>query len=244
MKGLRFALSILTTIPVGKLDGIDEKLWQASVSFYPLCGYLIAFVSVLPVMLISKIFFVPAIIQAIAIVISLTLYTGGIHLDGFADCCDALLCSASRGKRLQILHDSRVGTFGTVGLILLLVSKISAITVLVSYREYFAIFSMIVLARFFIVVLAKYGQYFQYEAGMGKEIIGRISYTTLLTALAFTMPCLVFRINILIISVLLFFAVLFLSKRSKDKLGGISGDILGAGCELCETLGLVLLTLG
>ena len=53
--------------------------------------------------------------------------TGGLHLDGWADCCDALFVPASRERRLEILHDPRLGSFGGVGLILLLLVKVAAI---------------------------------------------------------------------------------------------------------------------
>ncbi len=53
--------------------------------------------------------------------------TGGLHLDGWADCCDALMVPASPARRLEIMKDSRIGTFGAAGLILMIGTKAAAL---------------------------------------------------------------------------------------------------------------------
>ncbi len=244
MKSLRFAISILTTIPVGHIENIDRKVWLKSVYFSPLCGYFIASLSVLPLIAVTKTFYIPDIIQAIIIVASLFLFTGGLHLDGLADACDSFLCTTHRDRRVEIMIDSRIGTFGAAGLVLLITAKIAAVFILVSVKNYFAIFAIIVLARFLMIVLIKFGHYFPYNVGgMGQDIIGKISYTTLTTTLIYTAPCFIFSRDIFITAIILLAMVLFLNKRSNDKIGGISGDVLGASCELSEALGFVLLTI-
>ena len=243
MKNLRFAISILTTIPAGHIENIDNKTWLKSVYFFPLCGYLIATFSLLPLIAATKIFYIPDIIQAIVIVVSLFLFTGGLHLDGLADICDSFLCTTHADRRVEIMFDSRIGAFGTVGLIFLITAKIAAVFVLVSYKDFFAIFAVVVLARFLMIVLIKFGRYFPYDIGMGKDIIGKIPYTTLIVTLIYTAPCFIFRKDIFITAIILLSMVLFLNKRANDKVGGISGDVLGASCELSEALGFVLLTI-
>lgn len=243
MKSLRFALSLLTTVPSGFKDKPDEKIWLNSVYFFPLCGYILAVFCVVPFFALSEIFYISDIIEAIGITTLLFLLTGGLHLDGFADSCDALLCSASPERRIEILHDSRLGAFASIGLILLLSTKISALFVLVREKEYLGIFCMIVIARFMMIVLIKIGRFYKFEKGMGREIIGRISWWTLLVTFLYSAPCIFISLKISIISAILLVIIFYLNYRVKSKLGGISGDILGASVELCETLGLVLLTI-
>lgn len=243
MKNLRFAISILTTIPVGHIKNIDNRVWLKSVYFFPLCGYLIATLSLFPLITIAKIFYIPDIIQAVIIAILLFFLTGGIHLDGLADICDSFLCTAHRDKRIEIMHDSRIGTFGAAGLIFLIIAKTASLFILVSEKDYFSIFAVIVLARFFMIVLIKFGHYFPYDKGMGRDIIGKIPYSTLVITLIYVAPCFIFRKDIFITAIILLITVLFMNKRANDKIGGISGDVLGASCELCEALGFVLLTI-
>ncbi|MEI6054949.1 MAG: adenosylcobinamide-GDP ribazoletransferase [Lentisphaerota bacterium] len=243
MKSFRFALSLLTTIPSGFKEIPDEKTWFRSVYFFPLCGYILAVFCVVPFYALSEIFYIHDIIEAIGIATFLFLLTGGLHLDGFADSCDALMCSTSPERRIEILHDSRLGAFATIGLILLLSAKISALFILVREKEYLGIFCMIVIARFIMIVLIKIGRFYKFDKGMGREIIGRISWLTLFIAFLYTAPCIFMSLKIAIITAILIVVVFYLNYRVKAKLGGISGDILGASLELSETLGLILLTI-
>lgn len=175
MKNLRFAISILTTLPAGHIENIDNKVWLKSVYFFPLCGYLIATLSLFPLIVVTKIFYIPDIIQALIIVVSLFLFTGGLHLDGLADTCDSFLCTTHRDRRVEIMLDSRIGAFGAIGLIFLIIAKIAAVFILVSGKDYFAVFAVVVLARFIMIILIKFGRHFPYNIGMGQEIIGKIS---------------------------------------------------------------------
>lgn len=243
MRSFRFALSILTAIPSGFKDKPDDAIWLKSVYYFPLCGYILAVFCVVPFFALSEIFHIFDIVEAIGITTFLFLLTGGLHLDGFADSCDALLCSASPERRIEILHDSRLGAFATIGLILLISAKISAIFILVGKKEYLGIFCMIVIARFMMIVLIKIGRFYKFEKGMGREIIGRISWWTLLVTFLYSAPCIFMTLNIAIISAILLSIVFYLNYRVKSKLGGISGDILGASVELTETFGLILLTI-
>jgi len=118
MNAMKFALSILTTIPFGFNCKPDDRTWLNSVYYYPLCGYILASLSVGTFFSLAQLLLIPNLIQAIGIGVYLFLLTGGIHLDGLADSCDSLLCPAARDKRIEIMHDSRIGAFGTIGLFL------------------------------------------------------------------------------------------------------------------------------
>ncbi|MFA6076066.1 MAG: adenosylcobinamide-GDP ribazoletransferase [Negativicutes bacterium] len=243
MNAMKFAFSILTTVPFGFSCKFDDKTWPNSVYFYPLCGYLLALLSAGSFFAFAKIIYIPDLIQAVGIATFLFLLTGGMHLDGLADTCDSLFCPASRDKRIEIMHDSRIGAFGTIGLFFILATKISALYILVGTHKYLEIFCAIVIARFMLVVLIKIGRYFPYEIGMGQEIIGKIPWLTLLVAFIYSAPCIFAGWNTAITTLILLGVVLFLNYRANAKLDGISGDILGTAVEICETFGFILLTL-
>ena len=240
MKHFRLALSFLTTIPVGEIKDFSDSMWAEGIFFYPICGYIIAVVTVLPVFLLSYLFSTDPLLLGVIAVVLLTLITGALHLDGFADLCDGFLCPVdSKKRRIEIMHDSRVGSFGVVGLVLLLLVKFASLSVILKNGNYFEISAVIILARFFIVLLAMISEY-PNEKGIGKFVIGRISGKSVLLSLLFILPCL-FSLKIIVLTVLLLLIVLLLRSVSDKLIGGVTGDVLGACCEICETFGFLVL---
>jgi adenosylcobinamide-GDP ribazoletransferase len=128
MKRFLAALGFLTTIPgpTRAAQGIEE-LGKAAV-WFPLVGALIGGLTALIQIGLSRIF--PYQISAILSVGAWVFLTGGLHLDGLADSFDGLLNSSTSERRLEIMKDPRLGTFGAVGLILTIAIKISALSAL------------------------------------------------------------------------------------------------------------------
>ena len=242
MKHFRLALSFLTTIPVGEIKELSESMWAEGVFFYPICGYIIAFIAIFPVFILSYLFNTgPLLLGAITVTL-LALITGALHLDGFSDLCDGFFCPVnSKKRRIEIMHDSRVGSFGVVGLVLLLLIKFVSLSVTLKTGNYLEISAVIIFARFFIVLLAKISLYPE-EKGIGKFVVGRISRRSFLLSFLFILPCL-FSFKLIILAGLLFLVVLFLRSVSNKLIGGVTGDVLGACCEICETFGLLVLAI-
>ena len=67
------------------------------------------------------------LLTAALILVAWAALTGMLHLDGWADCCDALVAPLSRERRLEVMKDPRLGSFGGAGLILLLMVKLAAV---------------------------------------------------------------------------------------------------------------------
>ena len=139
------------------------------------------------------------------------------------------------------MHDSRVGSFGVVGLVLLLLIKFVSLSVILKTGNYLEISAVIVFARFFIVLLAMISAYPE-EKGIGKFVIGRISRKNVLLSLLFILPCL-FNLKMIIVALLLLLPVLLLRFVSNKLIGGVTGDVLGACCEICETFGFLILAI-
>src|SRR5687767_4233985 len=128
MRSLRIAFGLMTILPV-RLPGD----WSAGDSgrasvWYPLVGLVIGLLTWLTWKGAMLLF--PSLVTGIIILIAWVALTGGLHLDGLADCCDGLLVSASVERRLEIMKDPHLGAFGVTGLILVLLLKGAALATL------------------------------------------------------------------------------------------------------------------
>ncbi|PKN05330.1 MAG: adenosylcobinamide-GDP ribazoletransferase, partial [Deltaproteobacteria bacterium HGW-Deltaproteobacteria-9] len=128
MRNLRIAFGLLTTLPFG----MPEK-WLPGDSgragiWYPLVGVVVGGLTWLA-WLILALYFPPLIAGVLALIVWIAL-TGGLHLDGLADCCDGLMGSATTQRRLEIMKDPRMGTFAGIGLMLILMLKAAALSLL------------------------------------------------------------------------------------------------------------------
>ena len=107
---IRSALAFLTIVPVAGRDAAPgERLGRA---VFPAVGILLGLAAWVARWLGSLL--AGSLVGAVAALATLALLTGGLHLDGFADCADGLLAMGGRERRLEIMRDQRLGTFGAV----------------------------------------------------------------------------------------------------------------------------------
>jgi adenosylcobinamide-GDP ribazoletransferase len=126
------ALSLLTRLPV-RARWDDDLLPGRAMAAYPLVGAVIGTLLVgLGWLLTAGIgrlqevaggsgVGLSPLLTAALILVAWAALTGMLHLDGWADCCDALVAPLSRERRLEVMKDPRLGSFGGAGLILLLI---------------------------------------------------------------------------------------------------------------------------
>ena len=136
MKGLWLALGFLTVIPVRRLapqpgdpstlppSGVAGQALGRAAMWFPLIGFALGLMLAVAHLFFSCLF-PPLLAAALTVAVWATL-TGGLHLDGLADCCDGLLATAQAERRLEIMRDPRLGSFGVIGLTLFVVLKILA----------------------------------------------------------------------------------------------------------------------
>ncbi len=125
LRPFKIALGFLTIFrnnlaPYSDFAEVAHSAWT-----FPIVGALIGTILAAE-FLVLQTFFPPAL-SAVIIVGTWVIMTGGLHLDGWTDCWDALAAPVSVEKRFEILKDSRLGTFGALGLILLLAVKTAAL---------------------------------------------------------------------------------------------------------------------
>jgi adenosylcobinamide-GDP ribazoletransferase len=238
---IKFVLSFLTIIPVD-MKNMPESEVAASSRFFPLAGWLIgSLIGLLAFLCIGLNF--PFWIIAVLLTGFQAWITRGLHLDGLADLLDGLGGAYEPEKRLQIMKDSATGAFGVIGLVLILFLKISALAAIFEY-PYQGWLVLIILppvaARWTFVFLA-YKSKYPREKGTGHQFIGKVNTLDLGIATMFMVPFLgwwQFALPIITGSIL---PGLILRQISPSAIGGITGDVLGASCELGEALGWVTL---
>ena len=231
------AFSLLTIVPA-PFRWLDAQRPPArAMAAYPLVG--LALGSVLTLVSISLQIVLPLFVAAVLILAAWALLTGGLHLDGWADCCDALPATVTRERRLEILKDPRLGSFGGVGLVLLLLVKFAAIASLP--RASLALILAPTLGRWAIVNVAAMfrlarpdGMAAHFRAGLGRR---ELTWGMLTAALVCGF---VGWIGLLAFVIAAITAFVF-GRWATSRLGGVTGDVYGATCELVEAVVLVVL---
>ncbi len=236
MKRFFLALSFLTTLPV-RLREVPRPgdLGFAAV-WFPWVGLVLGLLLGIANFLLGQI--LPALLASALVVAVWAALTGGLHLDGLADCCDGLLASVPRERRLEILRDPRLGSFGGVGLGLFLILKVSALASISQPgiaipAQSLALLLAPVLARWLILPAGR--QPMARPGGLGAEFsIG------LKTRDLFLGGLLPLALAILagwqgLLAVGLALLVVFGAVRlARSRLGGLTGDVLGLIVELSE----------
>ena len=124
------ALRFFSRLPVPALpferDPHDMPDFSRMTRMLPLAGALIALPGALVLLVALALGLPPLPAATLAVAITL-IASGGLHEDGLADCCDALGARGDRDRRLAIMKDSTIGSFGAAGLILALIMRVSLI---------------------------------------------------------------------------------------------------------------------
>jgi adenosylcobinamide-GDP ribazoletransferase len=238
VNGLLLAARYLTIVPLGggppHQGGVP--LGRAA-PWFPVVGLGIGALIALIEQATDRLF--PPLLAALLTVTAWKLLTGGLHLDGLADCLDGLV-GADPEQRLRIMRDSRIGVFGAVGLILFLLCEIVAVVELGPSLRWRALLTAPVVGRATPALLAwcfaaarSGGQGASFSAGVQPRAV------PLALALAAVVGGLALGLSGLVALLVAGLAALGLGWFFARRLGGITGDVLGAGVELAELTALL-----
>jgi adenosylcobinamide-GDP ribazoletransferase len=173
-------------------------------------------------------------------VVTWKVLTGGLHLDGLADCLDGL-AGRDREQRLAIMRDSRIGTFGATGLVLFLMLEIVAVAELPLSGRWPVLLAAPAVARLAPSVLARLFDAARVE-GQGAAFVASVSGVG--TALALAVALVVALVTLgtagIVAMALALIVVVAAAAFLVRRLGGLTGDVLGAAVEGAELV--VLLT--
>lgn len=236
MKSIKLALGFLTTIPVRVNETLQPGDLGRAAAWFPLVGAAIGGVLAGAHWLFVLIF--PPAVAAVLLVVLWAGLTGGLHLDGLADCCDGMLASTSRERRLEIMRDPRLGTFGGTGLVLQLLLKVSLVSALAADHAVWALLFAPALARWLILLAAR--QPTARPGGMGADFAlglkGRVFLAAALVPLALIAldwP------RMLLAAGLAHLLALGIIALARARLGGVTGDVFGLTVEAGETAALL-----
>ena len=246
MKILRLfwsTLAFLTILPVPSSDKISQEEFSKGILYYTLIGLLVGLIDY--ICYGAVVFFLKMpLIGAVFAVLSETIITGGFHLDGLADTCDSFFSVTKKEKMLEIMKDSRIGTNGALSLIFDIVLKIIFLVVIPENNGYLAVLLAPVAGKMATPILMK-SYYAKEQSGLGNLYLTQ-KYTkymigAILIGIALLAGFLQIKSILPILTVLLF-AFLF-REYFQQKIGGMTGDTLGAGYEFSEIIFLAVMAL-
>lgn len=239
----RIAWELLTVVPVPlKRRPYRGKLgW--SMAWFPLIGLIIGLILVGSRGILRE-FLPPGVEGALVLVVWVAL-SGGLHLDGFGDCCDGLLGSKPPARRLEIMRDSSLGTFGVVGLACLLILKYGALAHLSPEWSCRALLLSPIASRWAMVWASLRYPYARAE-GMGASFREGLGIPEMLFA-TFTALLFLFLTGrgVGLLSLVVAYAVtVTIAAFSKSRIGGLTGDVYGAVNEVVEVAVLLVVVSG
>ncbi|MTI61593.1 MAG: adenosylcobinamide-GDP ribazoletransferase [Firmicutes bacterium] len=244
MTAFFFALSFLTRLPsVIKIE-YNDRLPSRAMKFYPVVGVIIGLILILLDYLFSL--SLPVSIRNILLLIALIYLTGGLHLDGFIDTIDGIFSCREKEKILSIMHDSLIGSFGAVAIILLLILKYKLFMELAADFRAPLFILMPAISRF-MAVFAAYNYPLATSSKLAKEIKSYLTNKEPITAgvylLILSMIILYlfsFPIYITILIFIFTYLVITIFANYVVKLiDGLTGDVYGAIIEISEILVLL-----
>lgn len=239
------AMMFLTRLPVPRFTDHSPEYLERSSKYFPLIGWIVGGISVLVLLVVR--YFVSPELGVLASVIAGILVTGAFHEDGFADVCDAFGGGWTKEKILDIMKDSRLGTYGVAGFVLMLATKFLLLRELAAWTgafELLPVFAGFVVAahsvsRFAAVCLIQISTYaYDDDRSKSKPLASKkLSVVEMMIAATFALLPLAFvplRFAFCLLPVAI--CLLFLRRWFQKWIGGYTGDCLGAVQQVTEVV--------
>lgn len=232
------ALQFLTIFRFKKETIIDSKKLGSSIIYFPLIGAFLGLILIILNKLLYTIF--PEPLLSLILITTLITLSGALHLDGLADTCDAIFSGKNKQAMLSMMHDTHKGTFGVIGIIIIILFKVSLVSLVPINLRNLGIFLMAILSRYSMQLAITFFPYARRE-GKAKvffenKSLQSFGLSTLITLLLLGMT--LRWISIVILFLVIIFT-LIIGETLKRKIGGLTGDTLGALCELNELVVLL-----
>lgn len=243
------AVMFYSRIPCPSWVDHNPTYIRRSTKYLPLIGWIVGAVYACAILIFLKVFS-PLISLFGALAVSVLL-TGAFHEDGFADVCDGFGGGWTKEKILGIMKDSRVGTYGVVGLFLLLGTKIFITLDLLSALDNQLIFALTIisshtLSRMTAISVIFFQSYARDETDQSKAKpvatgVNKSDFmlALLFSALPFSFLILYTDLWYLLIIIVLLAMTSYLMRYFKKWIGGYTGDCLGATQQVNEVIFLL-----
>lgn len=224
-----------TRFPVKQIDGWSEEMLNKSTRYFPFIGIIVGGVGALVFWGAVQLF--PVSISVLLSMIATVFFTGAFHEDGFADFCDGFGGGLTREKILEIMKDSRIGTYGSVGLFMILGVKFLTLSQFDLVKIPLILIAGHSVSRIFPVLLIYSSEYVRMDALSKTKPIGKADslFSLWFAIVSGAATLLLINWQEIVFSVGMLFAVFLLFRKYINKrLHGYTGDVLGALQQLCE----------
>ncbi len=229
------AVMFFTRIPV-RINSYQETDLNLSSRYFPLVGIIVGAVGGLIFCLANKL--LPLEISILLSMVATILLTGAFHEDGLADAADGLGGGYEREQVLTIMMDSRIGSYGAIALVMALITKYQSLS-----DVPVAILPMVIVAGHalsrYMAILVMFTQSYVKATGKSKPIATQLSVAGLIFASVFGLAPLIllllfFGYQYLAVLLPVFLVWWWFSLKLKKRIGGYTGDCLGAMQQITE----------
>lgn len=233
-------IQFMTRIPINVNLSCEGEDFKRGAAFLPLVGGVIGSIQwIIYYLLIHKL---PMIVVAVFVVLTGILVTGALHVDGLGDTCDGFFAFKGKDRIIEIMKDSRIGTYSCIALIFDILIKVSSLSCISDIRASLIIIVVPIISRAALITLAFIGKTAK-KTGSGNLFIENVgkkeAIIAVSTALVLSYLLIGIKEGVILIAAALVLTYLF-NKFCESKIGGITGDNLGANNEIIEMLTLVL----
>ena len=236
MKPLIFAFGFLTILPLPQVK-LEAKHFGQAMIFFPVVGLFLGMVLYAchyATALVNP--ETPAQIKAFTLLLVMAILTRGLHLEGLADFLDGFLGGDDRRSILNIMKDSRAGVFSVIGLIFVILGKFLFLMEISTASKATWLLSFPVLSRWSMVALCLGMKDPRENGGLATTFLQSLNVTHFMVATVVT----VFLLGLLqgmqtVLPFLICLTVVWFIRRTAHRqIGGLTGDAIGATCELSE----------
>jgi adenosylcobinamide-GDP ribazoletransferase len=231
LNDLASGFGLLTRIPVPAVPPRSLSAWT-----WPVVGLVTGLASALCAMSLYPI--LPALPVALLALSLPVILTGGLHEDGLADCADGFWGGRDRARRLEIMKDSHIGSYGVIALVLVLGLKASALAALIADEAWPLIILAAVLSR---APMAAIMRALPNARGSGlSHLTGQPSAPAVAIGAGIALfGAILCGATGLTMAGMVAVGALATAAIARAKIGGQTGDVLGATQSLCETAALL-----
>jgi adenosylcobinamide-GDP ribazoletransferase len=231
------AVQFLTICPLPASIKIDEQMLGRSVTYFPVVGILLG--AAAACLDYGLTYILPLPVVSTLVVIFMIAVSGALHMDGLADTADGFFSSRPRRQMLDIMRDSRTGPMGVIAIVCVLILKITLLTSVPQSAHWWVLLLTPFAGRSALLVMMAVIPYARKEEGGLAAIFythrSRYYLIWVMIALA-TIGWLVSGWAGLTAGLASFVFGLLLTAYVHTKIGGFTGDTLGAACELTELI--------
>jgi adenosylcobinamide-GDP ribazoletransferase len=235
MKPLLTAIQFLTILPIPSRFHPGERDLRHSLLFFSVVGLILGALLALLDAGVCRLF--PILPASVLMVIAMLAVSGGFHMDGLSDTADGFFSSRPKERVLEIMKDSRVGPMGVTAIVCVMALKISMLASVPGSLHWYVVAFMPIAGRCALVLGMKMCSYARPQGGLATAF-GRPGFTAFFSSLLVMLVSgwLLLGFAGLAAAILVVFITMVFSLWCRRKIGGFTGDTLGAACEIAEIM--------